>query len=256
MAARAREARDPCRASTTGDALRDPAPAHRERVTRGTFGARTHGPGDAFRASSGSRRFVHTRYTRLPMDDARRRILARRARFVAAAVAGLSVGACGKRATPAAPEDAAPSASTPASVDTAPPAIDAGDLAPPMVCLIAPVGSPRDGAPAPSVKVSAKITVDGSVSNADSLVQAHLVPKARACYRHVLAVADPTSQGRVTIAIVIGAGGAVERASASSSAGVARPLVDCCVGAARGLQFDPNAAGATITVDATFAIEK
>jgi len=77
-------------------------------------------------------------------DDAKKLVLARRARFVAAALAGISVACCGKdKASPfvcldvPAPEDA--SATTPqvclTAIPTPPPPPDASASAVPVPCL-------------------------------------------------------------------------------------------------------------------------
>ena len=84
-------------------------------------------------------------------DDAKKAILARRARFIAAAVASLAVEGCGKTD---APRDA--------GVEMAPrPCLEAM----PVPCLTTTAPPPEPPAPAPSLSVAPRASIDGGAKS-------------------------------------------------------------------------------------------
>lgn len=88
------------------------------------------------------------------MDDARRKILARRAQFVAAAVAGLTAEGCHKddlpRADPSVVDIGPPASAEP--LPTAPPVAAPAVEPEPAPCLSVPYPSADGGAPRPCLK--------------------------------------------------------------------------------------------------------
>jgi TonB family protein len=187
-------------------------------------------------------------------DDAKRLILARRARFVAAAVAGISVASCDPKSATSGDAGAA-QASAPI-VPIAPGAC----LKPPALMppedggLGEPPDSPRDAAPPPEGNVETTVTVAGTLPRAEAVVRGGFVPHARSCYRAALR-SDPTLAARVVVSVKVQADGDVESAAIASDGG-ASTLGACVASAARRLHFDETPKGAVVTITTTFSLRK
>lgn len=193
-------------------------------------------------------------------DDTKRFILARRARFVAAALAGLSVASC----------DSCDSKSATSSDASATPPNGTSEPTMPRVCLSParrlppldaspdpepPLDPPVDAAPPPAGNVDVTTTVTGTLANAERIVRAGFQPRARACYRAALRT-DPKAFGRIVVTLTVSPAGDVQSAKIASDAGAAKVVSECVTQAAKNLRFDESEKGAVVTIDATFTLPK
>ena len=203
-------------------------------------------------------------------DDAKRWILARRARFVATAIAGLTVGACDScdskhGTTTETPTTASTSTGPAACLKPAvclspprPPSGDADGAAAAASAMLKALAELDGAGPTPRGEVTTTTAVTGAVPRAEATVRAGFALRARTCYRQALA-SDPQMAGRAVIALKVAPGGDVDSASVTSATGLSTQLTACLVNAARKLHFegspgtDASAAG-IVTITAALTV--
>jgi len=216
-------------------------------------------------------------------DDAKRIILARRARYMAAAIAGIAASGCEKSASTA---DAEP----PAAIDgdtlprvcLSPPAHmrrDASAVTPEQIALLdalldASVADASGGADASAadasvanvdVKLTATVT-SGKLPHAEANAQ-QLRARARLCWARAPSTdAAPSADaaapggakpsGAVVLEVKVTATGEVESASVRDQKGVSSAVATCLASAVPKIVFEDVTAPATVTITATFAPAK
>lgn len=195
-------------------------------------------------------------------DDTKRIILARRARYMAAAVASIAASGCAKGAAPADGADAAPIVDAGAAAHPCLSPVhmrqDAAAITPEQLALLAALGDASPDAdavdaaslPAIDVKIDSKVS-SGKLPHGEANARAGLLGRARACYARVLQT-DPTARGSVVLELKVSATGDVDSVGVKTS-DVAPSVATCVASVARKIRFEGATAPATVTVTATFA---
>ena len=92
----------------------------------------------------------------------------------------------------------------------------------------------------------------GRLDGAERLIASELMSRARTCHAKALA-SDAKTSGKVVIVIRLAPSGEVESATAVENKDLPAALAACVASAARRLQFESSAHGATLRVPLTFA---
>jgi hypothetical protein len=108
--------------------------------------------------------------------------------------------------------------------------------------------------PVTKTAVASRTTV-GTVDNAQRVVLG-MRPAFHACYRREIE-SNPDAQGKVRLTLQIGAGGEVDKVSATHSGNLSPTLVGCMVQRARAAEFHPPAEGsAVVAVPVTLVLNR
>jgi hypothetical protein len=171
----------------------------------------------------------------------------------------------------AAPQTAPSASSEPSAVASAAPSVAPSPLASASVVAIAPptsnsgpigphfgtaaaYGGPPPPADGTIIKGPKSVTnvasVTGGAADAQSVVRKNAW-RFKACHNKSLAQ-DPSSAGKVTVAVKVDAEGAVVDATASSTTAPAY-LTSCVVAGAKSMKFPPTGKPQTLTFALTFA---